>query len=107
MLPSAVSVAAVSVLRLPVTSGPVLCLALLTGGLPFSGELLVENVEPLRLRAIKVEPVVADEVVLVEDGPVRAQEGGLAQTAADGATRSNADVEDLTTVYIIIKEHFS
>merc|ERR1719158_1688418 len=39
------------------------------GGLvPLGGHLVVPGVEPLRLRAVEVEPPVADEVLLVEDG---------------------------------------
>ena len=46
----------------------------------------------LGLSAVKVEPPVADEVVLVEDGSIGAEEAVLGQTAL---TVSGADVEDL------------
>ena len=37
--------------------------------------LVIEGVEPLGQGAVHVEPPVADEVLLVEDGPVGAEEG--------------------------------
>ena len=61
-------------------------------GLSLSGEVVVEAVETLGLGAVEVEPPVADEVVLVEDGSVGAEEAVLGQTT--GAV-SGADVEDL------------
>ena len=42
--------------------------------------------------AVEVEPPVADEVVLVEESPVGAEEAVLGQTAS---TVSSADVESL------------
>jgi len=45
------------------------------------------------LVAVKVEPPVADEVVLVEDGSVGAEKAVLDLAAV---TVSSADVEDLT-----------
>ena len=49
--------------------------------LPLGGHLIVPRVETLGLRAVKVEPPVADEVLLVEDGAVGAEEGLRAETA--------------------------
>jgi len=46
----------------------------------------------LCFRAVEVEPPIADEVVLVEDGSVGAEEGLLAQTTV---AISSADVEGL------------
>ena len=62
------------------------------GAVPLGGHLVVAGVEPLRLRAVKVEPPVADEVLLVEDGAVRAEEGLRALAAQ---TVGDAHVEDL------------
>jgi len=47
------------------------------GGLAFGSDLFVKGVETLGLGAVKVEPPVADEVVLVEDGAVGTQEAVL------------------------------
>ena len=51
------------------------------GAVPLGGDLVVAGVEALRLRAVEVEPPVADEVLLVEDGAVGAEEGLRAQAA--------------------------
>jgi len=71
------------------------CQQSLGGSLAFSRDLLVERVETLGLGAIEVEPPVADEVVLVEDGAVGAEEGVLGETAL---TVACTDVEDLVMV---------
>ena len=44
--------------------------------------LLVQRVEIFGLRAVHVEPPVADEVLLVEQGPIGAEERILDQTAS-------------------------
>ena len=62
------------------------------GGLTLSGEVVIEAVKSFSLGAVKVEPPVADEVVLVEDSSVGAEEAVLGQTS--GAV-SSADVESL------------
>ena len=62
------------------------------GLVPLGGHLVVPGVESLRLRAVKVEPPVADEVLLVEDGAVGAEEG-LGAEAAQGV--GDAHVENL------------
>ena len=50
------------------------------GGLSLGGDLLVQAVQTLGLSAVEVEPPVADEVVLVEDGSVGTEEAVLGQT---------------------------
>ena len=50
------------------------------GGLSFGGDLLVQAVQTLGLSAVEVEPPVADEVVLVEEGSVGTEEAVLGQT---------------------------
>ena len=62
------------------------------GAVPLGGDLVVAGVEALRLRAVEVEPPVADEVLLVEDGAVGAEEGLRAQAAK---AVGDAHVEDL------------
>jgi hypothetical protein len=62
------------------------------GGLPLGGNLLVQLVEALGGGAVKVEPPVADEVVLVEDGAVGAEEAVLGEAAL---AVGGADVENL------------
>ena len=62
------------------------------GGLTFGGNLLVQGVETLGFGAVEVEPPIADEVVLVEDGSVGAEEGILGKAAL---SVSGTDVEDL------------
>ena len=57
-----------------------------------SGEVVIEAVKAFVLGAVKVEPPVADEVVLVEHGAVGAEEAVLGEAAS---TVSSADVEDL------------
>ena len=58
----------------------------------FSSNLVVEGVEVLGSGAVKVEPPVADEVVLVQDCSVGAEEAVLGEpTSAIG----RADVERL------------
>ena len=53
----------------------------------FGGDLVVAAVQIFGFGTVKVEPPVADEVVLVEDGSVGAQEAVLAKTAqAVGST---------------------
>ena len=64
-----------------------------TSGFSLSSNLLIQGVEALGFGAVKVEPPVADEVVLVEDGAVGAEEGVLGKTTL---AVSGADVEDLT-----------
>ncbi len=58
----------------------------------FGGILFVQRVESGSLGAVEVEPPVADEIVLVEDGTVGAEERVLAQTAV---AVGGADVEGL------------
>jgi len=64
----------------------------LRGGLGFSADLIVAPVQALGLGAVKVEPPIADEVLLVEDGSVGAEEG-LGGQAAE--TVRDAHVEGL------------
>ena len=45
------------------------------GGFPLGGDIFVKGVESRGGGAVEVEPPVADEVVLVEDGSVGAEEG--------------------------------
>ena len=59
---------------------------------PLCGDLVVEGVEVLSGGAVEVEPPVADEVVLVEEGSVGAEEAVLGETSG---TISCADVERL------------
>ena len=61
-------------------------------GLPVGGHLVVEGVEGLSQGAVHVEPPVADEVLLVEEGAVGTQERVLGSSA--GAI-VGADVERL------------
>jgi len=61
-------------------------------GLTFGGDFLVQAVQTLGLGAVKVEPPVADEVVLVEDGAVGAEEAILGEAAL---SVSGANVENL------------
>jgi len=63
----------------------------ISGG-TFGGDLVVAAVQTFGLGAVEVEPPVADEVVLVEDGSVGAQEAVLAKTAQ---TVGSANVEHL------------
>ena len=61
-------------------------------GVPLSSNLVVEGVKVLGSGAVKVEPPVADEVVLVQDCSVGAEEAVLGEpTGAIGC----ADVERL------------
>jgi hypothetical protein len=62
-------------------------------GFLLGADLVVLGIESLGLRAVKVEPPVADEVVLVEDGSVGAEEGVLGESAKSVGC---ADVEHLT-----------
>ena len=62
------------------------------GGLSLGSKVVVEAVETLGLGTVEVEPPVADEVVLVEDGAVRTEEAVLGQTSG---SVSSADVESL------------
>ena len=62
------------------------------GGLALGCEVVIEAVETLGLGAVKVEPPVADEVVLVEHGSVGAEETVLGETSGSVGC---ADVEDL------------
>merc|ERR1719500_1643765 len=59
----------------------------------FSSDVIVERIEVLCLSTVEVEPPVADEVVLVEDGSVGAEEAVLGQTSS---SISCADMEHLT-----------
>ena len=56
------------------------------------GDLVVQRVEVFGRGAVKVEPPVADEVVLVEDGSVGAEEGVLGEATL---AVSGTDVENL------------
>ena len=60
--------------------------------LTFGGDIVVQAVQTLGLSAVKVEPPVADEVVLVEDGTVGAEEAILGEAAL---SVSGANVEHL------------
>jgi len=62
------------------------------GDLALRSNLLVLRVQTLSFIAVKVEPPVADEVVLVEDGSVGAEEAVLGEAAL---TVSCADMEGL------------
>ena len=63
------------------------------GSLTLSGELgVLLGCQGLGLGTVEVEPPVADEVVLVEDGSVGAEETVLGESAL---TVSSTDVEDL------------
>jgi len=64
----------------------------LRDGLALSSDVLVEAVEAFGRGAVEVEPPVADEVLLVEDGSVGAEEGVLGQAAQ---TVSCAHMESL------------
>lgn len=68
-------------------------LALAQGsGLSLSGDLVVPRIKRFSLGAVEVEPPIADEVLLVEDGTVGAEEG----LGAEGAqTVGDAHVEHL------------
>merc|ERR1719500_5122 len=59
----------------------------------FSSDVIVERIEVLCLSTVEVEPPVADEVVLVEDGSVGTEEAVLGQTSS---SISCADMENLT-----------
>ena len=59
---------------------------------PLGSDLVVETVEILGGGTVKVEPPVADEVVLVEESSVGTEEAVLGQTSS---SVSSADVEDL------------
>ena len=61
---------------------------------PLGGDLVVPGVEALGLGTVKVEPPIADEVLLVEDGAVGAEEG-LGGEAAK--TIRDTNVESLAT----------
>ena len=63
-----------------------------SSGLSLSSEVVVQAVETLGLGTVEVEPPVADEVVLVEDSTVGAEEAVLGQTSG---SVSSADVESL------------
>ena len=60
--------------------------------LSLSCNLVIERVESLSFGAFKVEPPVTDEIVLVEDGSIRAEEREGAQGSL---VISGADVENL------------
>merc|ERR1712088_378791 len=45
------------------------------GGFTFSSNIFVQRVESFSFRAVEVEPPIADEIFLVEDGSVGAKEG--------------------------------
>ena len=57
-----------------------------------SGNVVIDGVQVFGGRAVKVEPPVADEVVLVEDGAIGAEEGVQGETAQSVLS---ADVENL------------
>ena len=59
---------------------------------PLGSDLVVEAVQLLGGGTVEVEPPVADEVVLVEESPVGAEEAVLGQTSS---SVSSADVESL------------
>ena len=61
-------------------------------GFPLCGNLVVERVELLGGGAVKVEPPVADEVVLVQESSVGAEEAVLGEPTS---AISRADVESL------------
>ena len=65
----------------------------MSGSLAFRRNLLVEAVKSLGLGAVKIEPPITNEVFLVEDGAVGAQEGVLGKTTG---TVGGAHMESLT-----------
>ena len=67
-------------------------------GVSLSSILVIEAVEVLGCGAVKVEPPVADEVVLVEDGSVGTEETVLGETTS---SISCTDVENLTLSLLI------
>ena len=62
------------------------------GRVTLGSDLIIERVETLRRSAVEVEPPVADEVVLVEESSVGAEEAVLGKTTS---TVGGANVEDL------------
>jgi hypothetical protein len=62
------------------------------GGFTFGGDFFVQGIEAFGFGAVKVEPPIADEVVLVEDGSVGAEEGVLGKSTL---SVGGADVEHL------------
>jgi hypothetical protein len=63
-----------------------------SSGFTFSGNVIVEGVKSFGFGAVKVEPPVTDEVVLVEDGAIGTEEAVLGQTSL---AISGTDVEHL------------
>ena len=63
-----------------------------TSSCGFGGNLVVQGVEALGLGAVEVEPPVADEVVLVQESSVGAEEAVLGEPTS---TIGRADVESL------------
>jgi hypothetical protein len=61
-------------------------------GFTFGGDVLIQGVKALGLGAVKIEPPVADEIVLVEDGSVGAEETVLGESSL---AISGTDVEHL------------
>merc|ERR1711913_214993 len=60
--------------------------------LTFSSDFIIKRVQTLGLSTVEVEPPVADEVVLIEDGSVGAEEAVLGQTSS---SISCANMENL------------
>ena len=90
VLSSSGSLSTVLSRRSGIVSRGVGCLA--SQSFSLCGDLVVEGVEVLSGGAVEVEPPVADEVVLVEEGSVGAEEAVLGETSG---TISCADVERL------------
>ena len=65
----------------------------LRSGLSLGSNVFVEAVEAFGFSTVKVEPPITNEVALVEDGTVGAQEGVLGQTTS---TVGGTDMESLT-----------
>ena len=63
-----------------------------SSSLSLGSDLIIQSIETLGFSAVKVEPPVTDEVVLVEDGSVGAEEGVLGQATL---AVSGTDVENL------------
>lgn len=90
---ASVVVVVLSLATAVVPSSVVSTLALAQGsGLSLGGDFVVPRVKGFGLSAVKVEPPIADEVLLVEDGAVGAEQG----LGAEGAqTVGDAHVEHL------------
>ncbi len=96
-LPATLTLSTISVQRLVTGSSVVVVIARGSGlrlgsGLTFSSDFIVQAVKTFGFSTVKVEPPVADEVSLVENGAIGAEEGVLGKAAL---TISSADMESL------------